>query len=50
VPVEEQLARRINPTLYTSKEFDQRRKAGSGFLSRVLSGEHMVLIGDEGAA
>lgn len=50
VPAEDELARRINPTLYTSKEFERRRKAGSSFLRRVLSGEHIVLFGDEGAA
>jgi hypothetical protein len=42
--------RKINPSLYTSKEFKRRKKTGSGFLSRVLAGEHIVLMGEEGAA
>jgi predicted nucleotidyltransferase len=46
-PVEEALGRKINPTLYTLKEFEDRKASGSPFLSRVLSGEHIVLIGDE---
>ena len=47
VVVEEDLSRKINPTLYTSEEFERRRKKSSGFLARVLTGEHAVLIGDE---
>lgn len=49
-PVEESLARKINPTLYTVQEFERRRKKGSPFLKRVLAGEHIVLIGDDFAA
>lgn len=44
-PVEKALGRRINPTLYTPEEFEQRKAGGSPFLSRVLSGEHIVLMG-----
>ena len=44
-PVESRLARKINPTLYTSREYEQRRAAGHPFLTRVLDGEHTVLIG-----
>jgi predicted nucleotidyltransferase len=44
-PVEASLDRRINPTLYTGREFDTRRAAGHPFLARVLEGEHLVLIG-----
>ena len=47
VPAEKELARKINPTLYTSEEFERRKKTGSGFLSRVLAGEHVVLVGKE---
>jgi predicted nucleotidyltransferase len=46
VVVEEDLSRKINPTLYTSEEFERRKKKG-GFLARVLEGEHVILIGDE---
>ena len=49
-PVEASLARRINPTLYTTSEFDSRRAARNPFLTRVLAGEHLVLIGDDDAA
>ncbi len=47
--VEISLDRKVNPTLYTSKEFDQRRSSGNAFLMRVLTGNHMVLIGPEHA-
>lgn len=49
-PAEGKLARKINPTLYTSREFDRRKKAGNAFLKRVLAGEHVVLIGKDSAA
>lgn len=44
-PVEETLGRRANPTLYTSAEFERRRAARAGFLTRVLQGPHVVLAG-----
>ncbi len=46
-PVETLLDRKINPTLYTSKEFKKRRNARHPFLTRVLEGKRMVLLGDE---
>ena len=46
-PVEEQLGRKINPTLYTLKEFEDRKSSGNPFLSRLLSGDHIVLMGAE---
>lgn len=46
-PVEEKLGRKINPTLYTPGEFEKRKTAGNPFLSRVLSDEHLVLMGEE---
>lgn len=45
-PVEARLERRISPVLYTSREFTDRLAAGNAFLTRVLAGEHMVLIGN----
>jgi predicted nucleotidyltransferase len=45
--VEADLERKISPTLYTSKEFADRKSANNPFLARVLSGEHLVLIGNE---
>ena len=47
-PVEASLDRRISPTLYTGREFDTRRAAGHPFLARVLEGERLLLIGNEG--
>ncbi len=47
VPAEAGLDRRINPALYTSREFAERKAAGNAFLTRVLAGEYMVLIGNE---
>jgi predicted nucleotidyltransferase len=47
---ERQLARKINPTLYTTEEFRRRRTRGDSFLTKVLSGPHIVLVGDEHAA
>ncbi len=44
-PVEDKLGRRVNLTLYTSKEFRKRRTARAGFLTRVLQGPHVVLAG-----
>jgi len=46
-PVEADLARKISPTLYTPKEFADRKASNNPFLTRVLSGEHLTLLGDE---
>ena len=46
IPVETELSRSIRPTLYTSKEYADRRATGSGFLASVLGGDHLVLIGE----
>lgn len=46
---ERRLGRRVSPTLYTSKEFQRRRRTGQPFMNRVLSGKHVVLIGNEDA-
>ena len=50
IPVEADLDRRIHPTLYTSREFADRKAARSGFLTSVLGGERLVLIEREGEA
>lgn len=44
-PVEKLLARRVNPTMFTSNEFRQRRKNKGTFLFRVLDGPTITLIG-----
>ena len=45
MPAEEILGRTINPTLYTSDEFQRRLRDGQTFLKRVLTGETIVLFG-----
>lgn len=44
-PAEQQLARKVNPTLYTTAEFRRRLKKPRGFFSRVLAGARIDLIG-----
>lgn len=48
-PVEKRLGRAVSPTLYTSDEFLRRRAARHPFLTKVLAGKHVVLIGSEDA-
>ena len=43
--VEQQLGRQVNPTLYTDSEFRKRRSANNAFLTRVLAGPTVVLVG-----
>jgi len=43
---EQALDRRINPTPYTSIEFEQRRNDKNPFLTRVLEGPTIMLVGD----
>lgn len=43
--VENTLGRRVNPTLYTRREFHRRLEANDSFLKRVLAGEKIMLIG-----
>ena len=44
-PVEMLLGRHVNPTIYTSGEFQRRSAAKAGFLTRVLEGRHVILMG-----
>ena len=44
-PVEATLVRQVSPTLYTEREFADRRAVGNTFLTRVLAGERLVLVG-----
>jgi predicted nucleotidyltransferase len=46
-PVERAIGRSINPTLYSTKEFKARLKAGNHFLRSVLRGETIFLIGEK---
>ncbi|PWU13668.1 MAG: transcriptional regulator [Bdellovibrio sp.] len=46
-PIEQILARKINPLLYSSSEFRDRVNSKNAFLETVLSGERIPLVGDE---
>lgn len=45
---EQSLGRKVNPSLYTSTEFERRRGHGNAFIERVLSGPVIVLAGSIG--
>lgn len=45
--VENAIGRPINPTVYSLKEFKAKVKDGNHFLTSVLHGKKMLLIGDE---
>jgi predicted nucleotidyltransferase len=45
-PLEAQLSRKINPTLYTPGEFSKRRGEPDSFVNRVLAQPIVPLIGD----
>ena len=49
-PAETRLGRKVSPTLYTSREFERRRAAKNPFLTKVLAGDRILLIGTEDAA
>lgn len=46
LPLEEQLGRKINPTLYTPAEFARRRAEPDSFVNRVLAGPVIPLAGE----
>lgn len=48
--VEQQLGRKVNPTLYTESEFRERRSGSNAFLNRVLAGPTVILEGQLDAA
>ena len=43
---EQQLGRSVNPTLYTREEFVTKLHAGHHFLTTVLDGEKLFILGD----
>lgn len=45
-PVEQRLARKISVTLYTPAEFSRRKAGGNAFLTKVLAGPLIPLMGD----
>jgi len=44
--VRERLGRDVNPTAYGTEEFREKARAGGGFLSDVLAGAKIFLVGD----
>lgn len=48
-PAERRLGRPINPTLYTRAEFRQRIKNRNPFMTKLLAGETVTLLGDQDA-
>ena len=46
---ERRLRRKVNPTLYTVEEFHRARGVQNPFLKKVLSRDHIILIGSEDA-
>jgi len=46
-PAETQLGRRVNPTLYTRREFDKRLQESNPFLTKLLAGETIALVGEK---
>lgn len=48
-PAEKQLGRPVNPTLYTQAEWRKRLAQRNPFLTRLLAGETIALIGDKDA-
>lgn len=48
-PAEQRLGRAVSPTLYTLAEFRQRLAARNPFLTKLLAGETLALVGDKHA-
>src|SRR5262249_32280186 len=48
-PIEAPLGRRVSPTVYLPDEFHRRRRARQPFLTKVLAGPHVILLGREDA-
>ena len=46
-PVERVIGRKVSPTLYSCAEFLQRRRRSQPFLTKVLAGKHVILLGSE---
>lgn len=46
-PAREQLGREINPTVYSVTEFNRKQAAKDHFLSQVLTGPRLIVLGSE---
>ena len=47
-PAQDTLAREINPTVYSPDEFERKLAENHPFVSNILAGPRIVLMGDEG--
>jgi predicted nucleotidyltransferase len=47
MPIEEQLGRKINPSIYSNDDAQQKLKKGNAFLTRILAQPKIFLIGSE---
>jgi len=45
--LEQKLKREINPTIYSLKEYKDKKRAQSGFIADVLKNKKIMLIGTE---
>ena len=48
-PAEARLGRKVNPVIYTLDDWQRRRAEGNAFVSRVMKGAKIWLLGDEDA-
>ena len=49
IPLENKLARPVNPTIYSAQEFKTRLTAKNIFLTRVIEQEKIIVLGSENA-
>jgi predicted nucleotidyltransferase len=47
MPAEKQLGRKINPSIYSNKDVQQKLKKGNAFLTRLMAQPKIFLIGSE---
>ncbi|MGC2047652.1 MAG: nucleotidyltransferase domain-containing protein [Gallionella sp.] len=47
MPAEEQLGRKINPSIYSNGDMQQKLKKGNAFLTRIMAQSKIFLIGSE---
>ena len=47
MPVEEQLGRKINPSIYSNEDMQRKLKKGNAFLTRIMAQPKIFLIGSE---
>ena len=47
MPVEEQLGRKINPSIYSNGDVLQKLKKGNAFLTRIMAQQKIFLIGSD---